>query len=245
MLPKIPWTNVHRTFPYPAEPWVLYQEWHDVIFLHYKMEKELIEPIIPPELKIDLFEGFAWISIVVFTVRNFRPRLLPTVPPFSNFYEINLRTYVTKDGVPGIYFFSLEASNKITVLAARLSTGLPYVKSNIWREDKVINSHSPSNGFKLHIDYILHGKEHKERTAKDAWLTDRYRLYVKTSGKISKIDVHHHPWEIQPVTLRDLSTNYKIGKYYLCKHVPKLVHYSPGVRVATWIKKFDLHGQIS
>src|SRR5258706_15364612 len=55
--------------------------------------------------------------------------LLWFVPPpagLSAFPEVNLRTYVTLDGRPGVYFFSLDATNPLAVWGARRVFHLPY-----------------------------------------------------------------------------------------------------------------------
>src|SRR3712207_7838782 len=55
-----------------------------------------------------------------------RPRLLPSVSPLSDFPELNVRTYVTSGGKPGIWFFSLDAANPVAVRLARATFRLPY-----------------------------------------------------------------------------------------------------------------------
>lgn len=235
MLAEIPWNNHQRSFSYPNEPWIGYQEWHNVIYLHWLVDPVIFRNIVPKELTIDTFNGSGYISIVAFTIKNLRPRFIPSLPYISDFHEINLRTYVTYHGIPGIYFFSLEASKILPVLGARIATGLPYVKSEIWRDGGLYNSHNNSHVFRMHLDYSFSNEE-IQRTPEDIWLSDRYRLFVKTSGKISKIDVHHHPWILKPLHLKEISVNYKIGNFSLSKSPPALMNYSNGVKVATWRK---------
>lgn len=52
---------------------------------------------------------------------NVAPRGVPSLPWLSAFPELNVRTYVTRDQRPGVYFFSLEAGNPVAVYAARLT----------------------------------------------------------------------------------------------------------------------------
>lgn len=236
--PNITWTNEGRPFPYPEGWWSGYQEWHDVIYLHWKIDAEILRKVIPEELEIDLFDGMAWVSVVPFSVRRLRPRLLAPFPPISNFEELNIRTYVKHKGVPGIYFFSLESSKQLPVLAARLTTGLPYVKSEIWREEEMYYANSKKYGFQFYINFKI-GEKQIVKDALSTWLTDRFRLYVKTSGRISRIDVHHHLWPLYPLTLRYIKLNYMIGGFPLSRQTPDLTHFSPGVKVVTWRKALD------
>jgi len=235
-LPDIPWTNTGRPFDYPNKPYAGYQEWHDVIMLHWKADTALIRKMVPQELELDTFNGNAWISIIPFTVRNLHPRGLPKIKALSHFHEINVRTYVTYKGIPGIYFFSLEASKQMPVIAARLTTGLPYVKSDIWREEGMYSGSSQKYGFQFYINYKL-GDPLINKDNLDTWLADRFRLYVKTSGHISAIDIHHHPWPLVKLVNRYIKLNYMVGGITLSKQSPDLLHFSHGVKVATWRKK--------
>ena len=45
----------------------------------------------------------------------------PPLPVVSQSPELNVRTYVHFDGVPGVWFFSLDASNALAVWAARVA----------------------------------------------------------------------------------------------------------------------------
>ena len=55
-----------------------------------------------------------------------RPVFLPSLPGLSNFHELNVRTYVHLNGVPGVWFFSLDTNSMLAVLGARVAFHLPY-----------------------------------------------------------------------------------------------------------------------
>jgi uncharacterized protein YqjF (DUF2071 family) len=55
-----------------------------------------------------------------------RSRWTPALPWLSAFPELNVRTYVTAQRKPGVWFFSLDAANATAVAAARFSFHLPY-----------------------------------------------------------------------------------------------------------------------
>lgn len=121
----------NRQYALPDRKWKYFQEWHDTLFLNWKVPKVLLEKHIPKELELDTFDNMAWVSLVAFEVKKMRPRNLPAIPYVSNFHEINVRTYVIKNGIPGIYMFSIETNKFIEVLLTRFFIGLPYQKSNI------------------------------------------------------------------------------------------------------------------
>ena len=64
-----------------------------------------------------------------------RPVGLPSVPGLSSFHETNVRTYVHRAGCdPGVWFFSLDAANRLAVLAARTTFHLPYYHARMFLE---------------------------------------------------------------------------------------------------------------
>ena len=105
--------------------------WSDLLFCHWPVEVAQLRPLVPNLLPIDTFEGQAWISIAAFRLSQLRARLLPPIPPFSTFHEINLRTYVKIENKPGVFFFSLDASRLAGVLGARALYRLPYYHARI------------------------------------------------------------------------------------------------------------------
>ncbi len=107
------------------------QVWHDLLFAHWPFDPAVVRPLVPPQFPLDTFEGRAWIGVVPFRVRGLRPRALPPVPLLSSFPELNVRTYVTRDGKPGVYFFSLDAGSRLAVEAARLAYHLPYARARM------------------------------------------------------------------------------------------------------------------
>src|SRR5215208_5984323 len=105
---------------------IMHQTWDKLLFLHWPLPPESLRALIPTRLVLDTFEGNAWVALTPFTMWGIRPTLLPPVPWLSASHELNVRTYVHLDGVPGVWFFSLDASNLLAVLGARLGFHLPY-----------------------------------------------------------------------------------------------------------------------
>jgi uncharacterized protein len=95
---------------------IMYQSWGKLFFLHWPLSVESLRPLIPEPLAIDTLDGAAWIGITPFTIWGMRPAFLPPIPFLSKSHELNVRTCVHLDGVPGILFFSLDASNPSAAL---------------------------------------------------------------------------------------------------------------------------------
>src|SRR3954452_13926963 len=119
--------SAHRTSPLPtARPWVMGQSWERLAFLHWPVDADALAAVLPPAVEPDVYEGSAWIGVTPFEVHSFRLRMTLPIPFISTFPEINVRTYVTSAGKPGIWFLSLDSSSHLAVLAARRSYRLPY-----------------------------------------------------------------------------------------------------------------------
>jgi uncharacterized protein YqjF (DUF2071 family) len=234
-------TTAHRSWPLPAGPWRYYQEWNDVLFLHWAVDADLVRDLIPASLELETFNGKAWISIVAFTMQKIRPRYLPFFKPVSDFHEINVRTYVTRDGKPGVYFINIEAQKTLSVLLSRSLSGLPYEKSLIKRSrvgaTHTYSSVNAAKGFKLHAVYEVPDQAY-ERTALDHFLAERYCLYVVHQGRMVRYHTHHLEWGLQHVNIKHLDLQYKLGNLEMNKELPPLLaHYSKGVQVVAWGKE--------
>jgi uncharacterized protein YqjF (DUF2071 family) len=223
-------TNKNRQYPLPDSSWQHYQEWHGNIMLHWKVDAEQLRKCIPAGLELDLFEGDAYVSVIAFSVRKLHPRGIPPLPGLSSFHETNLRTYVVRDGKPGIFFLNIDASRSLPVSLARMLTKLPYRKAQIDRVGHLYNL--KGKGSRLNIRYVP--KEIISRkSALDKWLTERHCLYELDGKRLFRIDIHHKPWKLRSMlyVINDV-------EYAYCEGLPVLVHYAHKIRVLLWSKKY-------
>jgi uncharacterized protein YqjF (DUF2071 family) len=109
----------HRPWPLPRGPWIMAQTWYDLLFAHWPVRSETLRSAVPCELALDAFDGNCWVGVAPFHMSGIRLRGMPALAGFSRFPELNVRTYVTFRGRPGVYFFSLDAGNFPAVWAAR------------------------------------------------------------------------------------------------------------------------------
>jgi len=110
---------------------LMHQTWGKLLFMHWPVAAEVLRPLIPAPLSIDTFAGRPWIGVVPFTMWGIRASFLPPLPGTSSFHELNVRTYVHYEGVPGVWFFSLDAANSLAVWGARRFYHLPYFKARM------------------------------------------------------------------------------------------------------------------
>src|SRR5262245_39115318 len=105
---------------------VMYQNWRDLLFIHWEYDSAFIQSTLPRGLYVDSFQGKAYVGIVPFFMNNVHPRYFPNLPGISNFLELNVRTYVhDENGTPGIWFYSLTANSWLAVQLARRIFHLP------------------------------------------------------------------------------------------------------------------------
>lgn len=123
--------------------------WLNLLFLHWRFEPAAIRPFIPQELELDTFDGSAWVGLVPFKMHNCEFAGFGWVPTLRNFYECNVRTYVTCNGRPGVWFFSLDAQNLLPVLGGRWLWNLNYVYSRFTVRDNCADNQS----FSPHADH--------------------------------------------------------------------------------------------
>src|SRR2546423_6108074 len=102
------------------------QWWGKLLFMHWPVSPGLLRPLIPQHLSIDTYEGQAWVGVVPFKMWGVRPYFTPPVPGLSSFLELNVRTYVHYEGVPGVWFHSMDIDSTVARWGARHVFFLPY-----------------------------------------------------------------------------------------------------------------------
>lgn len=193
----------------PRGSWLMAQRWSNLLFAHWPVDPGALRPLVPAALPIDTFGGQAWISLAAFYLSGLRPRWLPALPWISEFPELNVRTYTSLGGKPGVYFFSLDAASALAVAGARATYFLPYFRASmstrtapdgwIHYDSRRTDSRGQPAAFRARyrptgaVSYAAPG-------SLDFWLTERYALYaVDRSEGVHRADIHHRQWPLQPV----------------------------------------------
>jgi uncharacterized protein len=199
----------HRPWPMPDRPWVMGQSWLDLLFAHWRVDADRLRRLLPSQLELEMIDGDAWVGLTPFELRALRLPLTLPVPFASSFLELNLRTYVTVGGKPGIYFLSLDAASRLAVLTARRTYRFPYFHARmaIERSDGTVEYRSerdPSSGppARLHTLYSPRGRPTTPAAGSLEWkLTERYCAYtLDERQRVLRAEIHHRPWELQSAT---------------------------------------------
>jgi uncharacterized protein len=189
----------HRPWEVPGRRWFMGQTWERLLFAHWPVEPATLERMVPPELPLDVVDGKAWIAVTPFRVRGLRVRGVAPPPVLSSFPEINVRTYVTVDGQPGIYFFSLDTSSRSAVASARRIYRVPYFHANQRFDGSEFASSRAEPPAEFRARYRPVGEPAPATPGTiDHFLTERYCLYtLDEERRVLRGEIHHPPWQLQ------------------------------------------------
>jgi uncharacterized protein YqjF (DUF2071 family) len=201
----------------PAEKPVMRQIWRHLGFLHWPVDRDIIARLLPLGLEPDTFDGVAYIGIVPFTIPLSRTAGV-SLPLAPKFHELNLRTYVHRNGrSPGVWFFSLDAASRLVVVGARLTYGLPYFHARMSMQVTgdpasptiVYESRRRARAQGLAEFHARYGPTAPAATAApgtlEFFLVERYLLYSCNGRTLSEARVHHVPYPLQPATVEDVT----------------------------------------
>jgi uncharacterized protein YqjF (DUF2071 family) len=219
-----------------------FQRWRQLLFLHWEVDPEAARASLPPPLELDTFEGKAFCGVVAFTMRDVSPWWSPSVPGISNFHELNVRTYAVCGGVPGVWFYSLDAASSLAVSIARIGWHLPYHKARMelgsdaegvvhYASDRRWPKPKPA---RLQARYrVGEGQPRRaEPGTLDHFLIERYVLFAARGDGAMRVGrVHHEAYPLTDVTLDDVEDNMIEATGLTRREGPPLVHYSEGVDV--------------
>lgn len=234
----------HRPWPLPNRRWVMVQVWSNLLFAHWPVDYSAIRALVPPELPLDSYNGHAWIGVTPFELSLVRPRGFPA-PLLSSVPEINVRTYVTIDEKPGVYFFSLDIRSFRATLGARLFYKLPYYPARMsvepagqaafryrserigWRRPARFRaSYWPASGVRMSHPGSL-----------EYFLTERYCLYTARPRGVFRTDIHHLPWPLQDAAAEIAENSMARAAGLSLPDQQPLTHFSRHLVVLAWLPR--------
>lgn len=221
---------------------IMHQNWGKLLFMHWRIDERFLRPLIPDSLAIDTFDGSAWIGIIPFTMWGIRASFLPPIPGTSAFHELNVRTYVHFNGVPGVWFFSLDAANKLAVWGARKFYYLPYFNAEMSLDQ---------SGKAIHYGSKRDDSRGAPATLQTSWtigaplppsapdsleffLTARYCLYSAHNNNLYRSRIQHAPWPLQMATLNSFNSTMIESHGLPAPKGDPLLHYSEEISVDIW-----------
>jgi uncharacterized protein YqjF (DUF2071 family) len=223
---------------------LMHQDWGKLLFMHWRIAAGTLRPHIPERLEIDTFDGSAWIAVTPFTMWDIRafPPLLPPVPGLSRMHELNVRTYVHLNGVPGVWFFSLDANSAIAVMAARTLFHLPYFNAQMELDQQgetiVYSSRrTETNAPAARLDATWKIGEPLPESVPgtlEFFLTERYCLYTAHKNNLYRCRIAHAPWPLQRAGLSSFNSTMLESHGLPTPGGDPLLHYAESISVDIW-----------
>jgi len=216
---------------------LLSMHWADVLFAHWSVDPGVVAATLPDSLDVDTDDGDAYLGVVGFRMESIRPR---GVPIGLSFPELNLRTYVRGDEGGGVYFYNLDADDRVGVTLARGLFQLPYYRAEMRVENEAAGirfrsrrTHRGVRSAQFDATYQPTGEAERVGAGSlDAFLTERYRFYTESdSGRLYRGEIDHPPWKLgdAALTVRE-NTLFEANSFDRPSGEPR-VRYSPGLDV--------------
>ena len=234
--PALKFTD-HRPWPLPTGPWIMQQTWNDLLFAHWPVSPDVLRPLIPSALALDTRENQCWVAVTPFHMSGVRFRFSPSLPGTSRFPELNVRTYVTHGGKPGVYFFSLDAGSRLAAWAARVTYHLPYFHSemSVSESDGWINYHSLRGKAELQARYRpIAPVRLRQQSEIEHWLSERYCLYTFLRNQVHRAEIHHEPWPLQDAECEFSANSMAASAGIQLPGIQPLLHFAKRLEVLIW-----------
>jgi len=179
------------------------QGWYDLAYIHYRYKVEEVARILPPGLEVDVCDGSAWVGLIPFSMRGIGVPGLPGVPYLGSFPEVNVRTYVRRNGIPGVWFCSLDINRLLPTIVARTTYTLPYCfgkasNKRVGDELHTLVVRKWPRGIaetKIHLKIL---ELIVEPSPLEVFLSARWGLYTTTrGGSLRYAPISHDRWPLQ------------------------------------------------
>lgn len=240
----------HRPWPLPGGRAIMAQTWHDLLFAHWPVRVDEVRHAVPAALETETFDGSAWLGVIPFRMTGVRLRGLPALPGLSAFPELNVRTYVTYRGQPGVWFFSLDAGNALAVAVARRWYHLPYFHARMscrneggwvrYASRRVSDAGIRADQVRIEAGFIGRYRPTGEvfkakRGSLEYFLTERYCLYATDSrSRLYRAEIHHQPWPLQPAEAETEVNTMAQASGLRLPDTPPLAHFARRLEVVVW-----------
>lgn len=115
--------------PFTEKPF-LRAEWLPTVFINFLVSPDVLKPLVPAELELDLYDSAACVSLVAVTMRRFQPCRRGIMGCLTGLVReqrfLNLRTYVKWRNEPGALFLHGWLSQPLAIPLPSGLLGLPY-----------------------------------------------------------------------------------------------------------------------
>jgi uncharacterized protein YqjF (DUF2071 family) len=179
-----------------AGGWALAETRRDILLAHWPVGLDALARQLPPGLPVDTYDGEAWLGLVACRLEALRMRGLPPLPGLSSGPQLEVCTYVSLSGRPGIWLFSVERSKQALVEAAKRSLRLPAYRARMSVGPGQVDV--DRDGLAFRARYVAEGGAFTPAPGTlDHFLTERHALYTADGGRLYRAELSHGPWSLR------------------------------------------------
>ncbi|MFO0937167.1 MAG: DUF2071 domain-containing protein [Gemmataceae bacterium] len=204
--------------PTMARPF-LTARWVNLILAQFPVPDELVTPYLPPGVEPDRWNGSAYVSLVPFQFRDtnvFGCRW----PGFTNFPELNLRTYARCGDRQGVVFLREYIPSRWVSWVARTTYNEPYYRAPMTEDcyvkgDRLTVNYSLELGGRAHRLWAVGDRNGSVPDANSAEHFFKERMFgfgKRKSGETLSYEVKHPLWVCHAV--RDYGIDLDWGTLY-------------------------------
>lgn len=217
------------------------QYWDDLVFLHWRVDPQVVAPFLPPGARPDVYDGSSWVGLIGFFMRDAGFGHDHPVPYLGSFAEINVRLYSTDDlGRRGVVFRSLETERLAVALAAG-SVGVRYRWSRI-RADRLPDRTAGALGYRsrrlvgpgrgAETSFAVRPGDEVVGDPLSVFLTARWGMHHRLGRRPLWVPNTHPPWPLRSAELLHCDDGLvaAAGLPGIADTPPESVLWSPGVR---------------
>ena len=236
-------TTIPAVSAEPTEPVrraVMVQRWADLVYLHWRYDPAVVQALLPDGLEVDVADGSAWVGLIPFRMEGLGLPHLAPLPLVGTFPEVNVRTYVIRNGRRAVWFFSLDVDRLLPVAAARAGFHLPYclARASHARAGDVITTsvhrrwpRPPRDTGDTAIAVRDLGPDAADDPL-DRFLTARWGLFATTRrGRFRYAPVDHPAWPLRHAEVLHLDDRLVAAAGLPQPEGEPRVRWSPGVDV--------------
>ena len=221
--------------PAPLKP-LFMADWRDALFVHFRIHPNKLQRQVP--LELDLFEGYAYVSLVSFTQVRLRPIYGGKASewlsrPLAMHEFLNIRTYVRHGDERGIFFLAEWIPNRLAVFLGPRLYGLPYrfgeLTHSIDSDGQLVRKVKCGTK-QLRCQAILDDSKPFQTCpggSEAEFLLERSTAFTYRDRVLRRFRIRHEPW-LQASVSVDVHRRDLLGT--LTEDNPWAAHFSPGVK---------------
>jgi uncharacterized protein len=200
--------NEAERCPAPVRRAVMRQQWLDLAYVHWRYDPAEVQAMLPDGLVVDTFDGAAWVGLIPFSMRRIGLPHGPAVPYFGSFSEVNVRTYVRRGEMVGVWFFSLDVDRLVPAAVARTTYRLPYCWGDTSHDRQgdtlttIVKRRWPNRVDESRLSVLM--GEPMAADELDIFLTARWGLFSAAGRGLRYAAVDHEPWPLRAGSILDI-----------------------------------------